>query len=119
MRRYFRYHARYGYQYIPGIQVRVPHENGAYLIRTNQAGFRSNHEYLPARREGVFRVALFGDSFTAADSVRNDDRYSDVVERLLPGVEIDNYGVPGTGTDQHLLMFEEEVLARGFEYDLI
>jgi hypothetical protein len=119
MRRYFRYHARYGYQYIPGIQVRVPHESGAYLIRTNQAGFRSNHEYLPGRRDGVFRVALFGDSFTAADSVRNEDRYSDVAERLLAGVVIDNFGVPGTGTDQHLLIFEDEVLTRAADYDLV
>ncbi len=119
MRRYFRYHARYGYQYIPGIQARVPHEAGAYLIRTNQAGFRSNHEYTRDRSEGVFRVALFGDSFTAADSVRNDDRYSDVAERLVPGVEIDNFGLPGSGTDQHLLIFEDEVVAAGADYDLI
>ena len=119
MRRYFRYHARYGYQYIPGIQARVPHENGAYLIRANQAGFRSNHEYLPGRRGGIFRVALFGDSFTAADGVRNEERYSDVAERLLPGVEIDNFGLPGSGTDQHLLIFEDEVLKAGLEYDLI
>ena len=119
MRRYFRYQARYGYQYIPGIQARVPHENGAYLIRANQAGFRSNHEYLPERRAGVFRVALFGDSFTAADGVRNEDRYSDVAERLLTGVQIDNFGLPGSGTDQQFLIFEDEVLARGLEYDLI
>jgi carbamoyltransferase len=119
MRRYFRYHARYGYQYIPGIQARVPHENGAYLIRANQAGFRSNHEYATGRNDGVFRVALFGDSFTAADGVRNDDRYSDVAERLLDSVQIDNFGLPGSGTDQHLLIFEGEVLERGLEYDLI
>ena len=41
-----------------------------------------------------------GDSFTAADGVSNRQRYSDLLEARLPGIEVYNFGLPGTGTDQ-------------------
>src|SRR5215472_11981204 len=117
MRRIFRPHPLYGYSFIPNLKARVPTDGGGFLIRTNNRGFRSNREFQPRKTPGSFRVLLFGDSFTAADGVRNEERYSDVLESILPGVEVLNFGMPGTGTDQQYLIFHEE--AAEFEYDLV
>ena len=117
MRRIFRPHPVYGYGFVPNLKARVLGDDGSYLVRTNARGFRSNFEFELRKPPGTFRILLFGDSFTAADGVRNEDRYSDVLGSLLPGVETLNFGMPGTGTDQQYLIFREETA--GFEYDLI
>lgn len=117
MRRIFRPHPAYGYSFVPNLKARVPHDGGGYLIRTNERGFRSNREFHPRKPEGTFRVLLFGDSFTAADGVRNEERYSDVLETMFPGLEVLNFGMPGTGTDQQYLIFRDE--AGGLDYDLV
>ncbi|HEU4882488.1 MAG TPA: SGNH/GDSL hydrolase family protein [Longimicrobium sp.] len=113
----FEYHPVLGYRFVPGVKARVPHEGGGYLVRANAAGFRSEHEFTPARPAGAYRVLLFGDSFTAGDGVSNRDRYGDVLERQVPGVQVFNFGLPGSGTDQQYLAWRE--MAGGIEHDLL
>jgi carbamoyltransferase len=116
-RRIFQYHPTYGFQFIPGVKARIPHEGGGYLVRANSAGFRSDREFVPARTPGRRRALLFGDSYTAGDGVSNGARYSDVLERFVPGLEVYNYALPGTGTDQHYLVFRQ--VAPHIEHDLV
>ncbi|MGD9722688.1 MAG: SGNH/GDSL hydrolase family protein [Pirellulales bacterium] len=111
-----RYHPRIGFTYMPSVKSRVPWETGGYLVRTNAAGFRSEREFVGERPAGTFRAILFGDSQTAGDGVANADRYSDVVETLVPGLEVYNYGIPGTGTDQQYLSYLE---CADVEHDLV
>ncbi|HEV7643598.1 MAG TPA: SGNH/GDSL hydrolase family protein [Pyrinomonadaceae bacterium] len=116
----FEYHPIIGYRFIPGLKLRLEHEGGGYLVRTNSAGFRSEHEYTKQKTPGKFRILLFGDSFTAGDAVSNKHRYGDVLETLLPpeaNAEVYNFALPGTGTDQHYLVWRE--IAREFEHDLV
>ena len=113
----FQYDPVLGHRYIPGLRTRVPHWNGGYLVRVNEAGFRCDHEVAPERPAGSARVLLFGDSFTAGDGVSNRDRYGDALERLVPGVQVLNFGLSGSGTDQQYLAFRE--VAPGLEYDLV
>jgi carbamoyltransferase len=113
----FQYHPIFAYHYIPGVRARVAGDGGAYLVKVNQAGFRCNHEFTPGRSSDRFRVLLFGDSYTAGDGVSNKDRYGDLLERMLPGVEVFNYGLSGTGTDQQYLIWRE--MAQGIEHDLV
>ena len=115
-RRLMRYHPRIGQTYIPGLRARVPHPGGGYLVMTNAQGFRCRHDFEPSRSAGVKRALLFGDSFTAGDAVSNRFRYGDLLEERVAGLEVYNFGLPGTGTDQHFLAFEE--FARDVEYDL-
>ncbi|MBF0624065.1 MAG: SGNH/GDSL hydrolase family protein [Magnetococcales bacterium] len=117
MRELFRYHPRIGHTFIPGLRARVEHEAGGYLVAVNGQGFRCGHEFRTAKPSGGFRVILCGDSFTAGDGVSNQRRYGDLLEQRLPGLELFNLGLPGTGTDQHLLAFEE--VTRTMEYDLV
>ena len=113
----FQYHPVFGFHFVPGVRARVPHEAGGYLVRANTAGFRSDREFTTEKGAGVFRVLLFGDSYTAGDGVSNGQRYSDLVETLLPGIEVYNYGLPGTGTDQHFLVYRE--VAASVDHDAI
>jgi hypothetical protein len=107
VRNYYEYHPVIGYRFIPNLKVRVPHENGGYLMQVNETGFRSNRPFAKARTPGQARVLFFGDSYTAGDSVANSLRFSDLVEGSLPGVETYNFGLPSTGTDQQYLIWRE------------
>ena len=113
----FEYHPVIGYRFIPNIQARVQHEGGGYLVRANSLGFRSEMEFRTEKTENKKRILLFGDSYTAADGVSNKKRYSDVLMQMLPGVEIYNFGMPGTGTDQQYLIYKE--YAKNIEHDLV
>lgn len=107
MRQLYEYHERMGYRFIPGLKARVPHEAGGFLVRVNNCGFRCEHDFEVQRRPGKRRALLFGDSFTAGDGVSNRQRYGDLVEQALPNLEIYNFGLPGSGTDQQYLAWQE------------
>lgn len=116
-RQLFKYHPVTGYQFIPGIKARIEHESGGYLVRVNSSGFRCDHDFVKNKLAGIHRMLLFGDSYTAGDGVSNKFRYSDRLEKLIPGLEVYNYGLPGSGTDQQYLAYKE--FASGIEHDLL
>lgn len=111
-----RYHPDVGFTYMPSTKVRVQGVGGGYLVRTNGAGFRSDREFIQDRNTGTFRVLLFGDSQSAGDGMVNAHRYSDLLERAVPGLEVYNYAVSGTGTDQQYLTYLEH---RSVDHDLV
>ncbi|MCK4307327.1 SGNH/GDSL hydrolase family protein [candidate division WOR-3 bacterium] len=116
-RNLFEYHPILGYRFIPRIKARVSHESGGYLVKCNQAGFRCEHEVTKEKTKNTFRIILFGDSYTAGDGVSNKYRFGDVLESRFPHMEVLNFGLPGSGTDQHYLAFKE--FAKDIEYDLL
>jgi len=109
------YDADVGHRYTPNLRARIPGDDGGYFVVTNSLGFRSDYEFARAASPHP-RILMFGDSYTAGDDVSNADRYSDQLGRML-GTEVQNYGVPGTGTDQHLLIYRK--FARDVEADLV
>ncbi len=117
MRSLFEFHPVFGYRFVPGLKARVPHEGGGYLLRANEAGFRCRHEFQAERKDGLRRILLFGDSNTAGEGVSDGQRFGDVLEELVPNVEVYNFGLPATGPDQHYLIYRQ--LAAGIEHDLM
>jgi carbamoyltransferase len=122
MRQLYEYHPVVGYRYIPQLRARIPHEGGGYLMQVNEQGFRSDRPFVPARTPGHRRVLVFGDSFTAGDAVPNRQRYTELLETRLGNggaapVEIYNFGLSSTGTDQQYLIWRE--FAQGIEHDLV
>lgn len=109
------YHPRVGFLYVPNLKARIPNELGGYFVRTNSLGFRSEIEFSKPRN-GRRRILFFGDSYTAGDGCDNHQRFPERLGDELD-VEVYNYGMSGSGTDQQLLIFEE--FARGVEADLI
>jgi hypothetical protein len=111
-----KYHPRISYTYMPSSKLRVPWGNGGYLVRTNEAGFRSDTEFVQAKKPGVFRAIVFGDSQTAGDGLGNALRYTDLLEKALPSFEAYNYSLSGTGPDQQYLAYQE---FSSVEHDLV
>ncbi len=116
-RNLFEYHPVISYRFIPGLVARVRHEAGGYLVRCNQSGFRCDREVTVQKPANTFRIIVFGDSYTAGDGVSNVKRYSDIIESRFEQVEVLNFGLPGSGTDQQFLVFQE--YASQIEYDLM
>src|SRR5687768_15904915 len=104
-----------GHRFVPNLRARIPGDDGGYFVVTNSWGFRSDLEFA-AEKAPHARILMFGDSYTAGDNVSNADRYSDRLAQIL-GVEVQNYGVPGSGTDQHLLIHRK--FAKNVEADLV
>jgi hypothetical protein len=111
-----RYHPRISYTYMPNTKLRVPWGNGGYLVRTNAAGFRSDTEFVKERKPGTFRALVFGDSQTAGDGLTNAQRFTDLIEKAVPDIELYNYALSGTGPDQQFLMYDEYATV---EHDLV
>ena len=116
-RNLFEYHPVIGYRYIPGLRARVRHEGGGYLVRANADGFRSEHDFGEPKPAGRYRIALFGDSYTAGEGVSNGQRFCDLLEERLPQLDLFNLALPGTGTDQQYLAFRE--YGTGLSADLV
>ncbi|MCC7193639.1 MAG: SGNH/GDSL hydrolase family protein [Phycisphaeraceae bacterium] len=115
---YVRHDPLIGYRYIPLAEETLPRPGGGhYTIRINAQGIRSDREYTPQKPPGIFRVVVCGDSFAAGQYVSNNQRFSELLERRIPNLEVINIALEGTGTDQQLLLFEE--FARSYEFDLV
>lgn len=88
-----------------GWTIRPHGARGKY--RADGAGIRSDREHPRQPPPGKVRLAAFGDSFTHATNVANGFTWQDHVEKLLPGVEVLNFGVPAYGFDQAYLRYRE------------
>ena len=101
------YDPRVGRRFIPSHKARIPHEAGGYLMRANGSGFRNDFEFADSATPGKRIFLLFGASFTAGEGVPNGCRYGDCLTKLVPQLEVYNYGMPMTGPDQQYLTYKE------------
>jgi len=105
-RQIFEYNDVLGYRFIPNIKARIQHESGGYLLQTNSSGFRCKHDFLVHKKNNINRILLFGDSFTAGDGVSDNNRYGEILEGKINDLEVFNYGLSGSGTDQQYLAYQ-------------
>ncbi|HKZ78739.1 MAG TPA: SGNH/GDSL hydrolase family protein [Pyrinomonadaceae bacterium] len=115
---YIEYDAEIGYRYKPNTrQVLRKPGGGNYEIAINPAGIRSDREYSHRKPAGIFRMLVFGDSYVAGQFVSNNQRFSELLERRNENLEVINFGLEGTGTDQQLLLYER--IGPNYEHDLV
>jgi len=115
---YVRHHPVFGYEYIPSTSMELAAPGGRrYRININSAGIRSDREYAKAKAPGVFRIIVCGDSMPAGQFLSNEHRFSEILERRNPHLEVINLALEGSGTDQELLLFERVGLQ--YEFDLV
>lgn len=114
-RQLFEHHPTVGYRFIPEIKARNLHESGGYLIQTNNIGFR-DHKKLNTHYTGQ-RIFWFGDSFTAGDGVSNGKRFTDILDAKHREIDVFNFGLSGSGTDQQYLIYRN--LLSSYPCDLI
>ena len=96
--------------YSPTLGWAIKPNGGTPPYRANADGFRADREYPFAPPPHRVRVAAFGDSFTHADNVTNEETWEAVIERQgLAGRAVDvlNFGVFGYGLDQAFLRWRE------------
>lgn len=107
-----------GYRYTPNLSLQLPRPGGgSYDFATNADGIRASHNYSFEKPEGVTRLIVLGDSYAAGQFVSNDQRFSEHMERLVPGLEVINLALEGTGTDQQALLYEQVGLR--YEHDAV
>ncbi len=115
---YVEYHSLFGYRYIPGADMELPRPGGgSYHILVNSQGIRSDREYQFQKPPGVQRIVVCGDSMVAGQFISNANRFSELMERRLPKLEVLNLALEGSGTDQQLLLYEHVGLQ--YEHDLV
>jgi acetyltransferase AlgX (SGNH hydrolase-like protein) len=110
-----------GFTNIPGLRGSSATSDFVMHVTINSHGLR-DREFAYAKPRHVFRVGLFGDSFTFGEGVQNDEAYPKVLEGLLNGasrpagttIEVLNFGVGKSGTSHQLALFRKE----GTKYDL-
>jgi hypothetical protein len=98
--------------------------DGEQYIRINSDGMRDKERSVP-KAPHSFRIAVLGDSVTEARQVALEDSFPTRLERQLAHcpsmqgrtVEVLNFGVPGYGTAQELLMLRGKV--RKYRPDLV
>ena len=107
-----------GYRYTPNLDVILPRPGGGtYHFQTNSRGIRSSREYPFKKPPGTTRIILCGDSMSAGQFVSNEQRMSEQLERRVPGLEVINLSLEGSGTDQQLLLYENVGLQ--YEHDFV
>lgn len=112
------HHPVIGKRLRPGIKITLTHpEWGDYALQSNNCGFRASRDYVPKKAAGIKRVLVFGDSNVFGNGVSNDQRFPDILETILPGVEVYNFALEGFAVDQQYLCYQE--FGVQFEHDLV
>jgi len=86
-------------------------------VRINGQGLRMDREVPLERTPGVRRLLLVGDSMTFGHGVNTEERFGEKLEGLVNDLEVVNFGVPGTGTDQQYLLYARDGV--DFDADLV
>ncbi|HEV2844306.1 MAG TPA: hypothetical protein VG477_05630 [Thermoanaerobaculia bacterium] len=76
--------------------------------KANGKGLRATREYSLEPPPGKVRVAAFGDSFTHGSGVPMGFSWAERLERMSPGLEVMNFGIPGSDPGQALLRYRRE-----------
>jgi lysophospholipase L1-like esterase len=101
-------HPTLGWVGKPGIEVLQGFDDAQMVpVKINSLGFRED-EIPYERTPGRTRLLVLGDSVAFGFGTRVEDRFSEVIERTRPDLELVNLGVSGYSTDQELLLFREE-----------
>ena len=116
-RQIFEYNDVIGFRFTPNIKARIQHESGGYLLQTNSSGFRCKHNFHAPKKNNINRILLFGNSFTAGEGVSDSKRYSEVLENIIEELEVFNFGLPGSGTDQQYLA--HQTFAKEIDHDVL
>lgn len=91
-------------------------DEGHAWTQINSHGFRDRERSL-SKPAGAFRIAVIGDSYTEARQVPMENTFTALAEQQLNRrpcsnsrtYEVLNFGVPGYGTAQELLLLRERV----------
>ncbi|MCX6356710.1 MAG: SGNH/GDSL hydrolase family protein [Candidatus Aureabacteria bacterium] len=100
------YHPILGYAGVPNLETWFILPDFKHKIVNNSRGFRDrDRSYDKGDRK---RIIVLGDSTAWGWGVEAEERFSDIMEKRLPGWEVINLAQAGYSTDQELLVLETE-----------
>ncbi|MBF0483342.1 MAG: SGNH/GDSL hydrolase family protein [Candidatus Omnitrophica bacterium] len=86
-------------------------------VYTNFSGTRGPGNYAVNKDPFKKRIAAFGDSFTYCEGVLDTNTWEYFLEKMLPNVEVMNFGVPAYGLDQAYWRYIKE--GKAFKPDIV
>lgn len=108
-----------GYGFVPNSQW-IHNREGYSHVAINSFGFRDD-QWSVNKPAGVTRIAVIGDSFIAGLEVEKPQRFTEILNQQLnaasgsnpadapPALEVMNFGQPGFGTAQELMILRHKV----------
>lgn len=102
--RFYRFDEKLGWSNAPGTSGHFARSEYRHFIQINALGMR-DRDPLPDNQTAR-RIAVLGDSFVWGIGADYGERFTEILEQALPGVDVLNYGVSGYGTTQHLVQLE-------------
>ncbi|MGB7933373.1 MAG: SGNH/GDSL hydrolase family protein [Gammaproteobacteria bacterium] len=105
-----------GFSYTPDNEWLQSSERPLHLVVINSEGFNDRIHELK-KPPGYFRIAVLGDSYTAAIHVERKQRFTEIIEKELNRrkcfsprkVEVMNFGVSDYGTAQELMVLRNDI----------
>ncbi len=87
----------------------VTHDSKYFNVNytTNSFGFRDEQRFIQ-KEDNKFRILLYGDSQIFGWGVPVEKRFSNLLEKSLPHMEIWNLAVPAYGLDQQVLSYKRD-----------
>jgi lysophospholipase L1-like esterase len=101
---FYQFDKRLGWSNIPNADGYFARAEYRIHVHINSLGMR-DREPRPDS-EMLRRIAVLGDSFVWGVGAEYGERFTEVMERDLPQVDVLNYGVSGYGTTQELVQLE-------------
>jgi hypothetical protein len=95
---------RLGWKLKPNRKVTHRTRNFEVTYTINESGFRDRTHDDSADGD-VYRLLVYGDSQVFGWGVPEESRFSNLLERSVPSLEVWNLGVPAYGLDQELLTY--------------
>lgn len=111
-----RYDETLGWRLVPGRSGVFRKQEFSARVEQSEQGLR-DRAYPYERVEGMKRILVLGDSVVWCWGVEMSECFTDLMEENLLNAEVITAGVPGYGTAQEVLLYENE-LAR-FNPDLV
>ncbi|MGD9646082.1 MAG: hypothetical protein AB7U73_10235 [Pirellulales bacterium] len=105
--RFYRMDAHLGWRINGGLHRIFGLGEGAFLVETNSRGYR-DREHNFQKPADKFRVVVLGASTIFGDGIHQDLLCTEVLERLLPDIEVINLACVGYSPAQHDVMLSRD-----------
>ncbi len=109
---YIQFDQELGFSFIPGAKDMLVTSDFIVTYTINSQGIRDK-EIILEKPSREFRILALGESTLFGEGVNYGNRFTEVIEQALQGVEVINMGVPGFGLDQSFLQLKRN----GFKFN--
>jgi lysophospholipase L1-like esterase len=112
---FYQFDPKLGWANTPGASGTYRRSEFSYRISINNYGMRQS-PVDKKKATAKYRIAVLGDSFVWGIGINDEHRLTEILERMLPYVEVLNFGTSGYSPVQYFLMLDDVI---EFQPDLV